>query len=573
MVIKKLKERINSLSGNMKEDKIKQELEEIETINIELDHREKVLVITTLKDNLRKLKGKAMVDEAVILHLIDPELLKINVTPLAPKLKNNRTTHYNYLKHTQEETATLREIVENERLLNSLNTSLDYVCKYTKRIQELLIIIRQTCSCITDLGDKQMDVTLMNKTKKVVQIGLWYLDSGCSKHMTGDRSQLTNFINKFLEGLRHDLFSVGQFCDSDLKVAFRQHTCFICNLEGVNLLTRSRGNNLYTLSLRDMMASSPIYLLSKASKTKSWLWHQHNGTEFVNQTLCEYYEQVGISHETSVARSLQQNGVVERHNRTLIESARTMLIYAQALLFLWAKAVATACYTQNRSIDLLFQSLFDELLTPPPSVDPPAPEVIALIAEVVAPEPNVSTGSPFSTTVDQDVPSLSKSQTTLETQPLIIPNDVEEDNHDIEVAHMELNAFERLKVWELVPRPDKVMVITLKWIFKVKLDELGGILKKKARLVAHGYLQDKGIDFEESFAPVARLEAIRIFLTFAAHKNMVVYQMDVKTAFLNGNLREEVYLSQPNRFMDPYNPNHVQAKESSLWVKTSSMRV
>ncbi|GJW05487.1 retrovirus-related pol polyprotein from transposon TNT 1-94 [Tanacetum coccineum] len=87
----------------------------------------------------------------------------------------------------------------------------------------------------------------------------------------------------------------------------------------------------------------------------------------------------------------------------------------------------------------------------------------------------------------------------------------------------------------------------------VKLDELGGILKNKARLVARGYRQEEGIDFEESFAPVARLEAIRIFLAFAAHMNMVIYQMDVKTAFLNGNLREEVYVSQPTDFGDPTN--------------------
>nr|GEZ06850.1 retrovirus-related Pol polyprotein from transposon TNT 1-94 [Tanacetum cinerariifolium] len=297
--------------------------------------------------------------------------------------------------------------------------------------------------------------------------------------MTVDRSQLINFVQKILgtvkfgndhvaignvtisrvyyvEGLGHNLFSVGQFCDSDLEVAFRQHTCFIRNLEGVDLLTGSQGNNLYTLSLQDMMASSPICLLSKASKTKSWLWHRRlshlnfgainnlarqglvrglpkikfkkdhlcsacamgkstkkshkpksedtnqeklyllhmdlcgpmrvesvngkkyilvivddysrftwvkflrskdetpmfiikflkmiqvrlnvsarrirtdNGTEFVNHTLRDYYEEVGISHETSVARSPQQNGVVERRNRTLIEAARTMLIYAQA---------------------------------------------------------------------------------------------------------------------------------------------------------------------------------------------------------------------------------------------------
>ncbi|GJY41982.1 retrovirus-related pol polyprotein from transposon TNT 1-94 [Tanacetum coccineum] len=109
------------------------------------------------------------------------------------------------------------------------------------------------------------------------------------------------------------------------------------------------------------------------------------------------------------------------------------------------------------------------------------------------------------------------------------------------------------------------MVITLKWIYKVKLDELGGILKNKARLVARGYRQEEGIDFEESFAPVARLEAIRIFLAFAAHMNMVVYQMDVKTAFLNGNLQEEVYVSQPDGFVDPDNPNHIYKLKRALY--------
>nr|GFC80747.1 retrovirus-related Pol polyprotein from transposon TNT 1-94 [Tanacetum cinerariifolium] len=115
----------------------------------------------------------------------------------------------------------------------------------------------------------------------------------------------------------------------------------------------------------------------------------------------------------------------------------------------------------------------------------------------------------------------------------------------IEAMQEELHKFKRLEVSELIPHPDKVMVINLKWIYKVKLDELGGILKNKAWLVARGYRQEEGIDFEESFALVARLEAIRIFLAYAAQKKMIVYQMDVKTAFLNGNLREEVYVSQP----------------------------
>nr|GFC67980.1 retrovirus-related Pol polyprotein from transposon TNT 1-94 [Tanacetum cinerariifolium] len=105
----------------------------------------------------------------------------------------------------------------------------------------------------------------------------------------------------------------------------------------------------------------------------------------------------------------------------------------------------------------------------------------------------------------------------------------------------ELNEFELLEVWELIPRPYKVVVITLKWIYKVKLNELGEILKSKARLVSRGYRQEEGIDFEESFAPVARLDVIRIFFAYAAHMNTIVYQMDVKTTFLNDMLREEFY--------------------------------
>ncbi|GKF18523.1 retrovirus-related pol polyprotein from transposon TNT 1-94 [Tanacetum coccineum] len=116
------------------------------------------------------------------------------------------------------------------------------------------------------------------------------------------------------------------------------------------------------------------------------------------------------------------------------------------------------------------------------------------------------------------------------------------------------------------------MVITLKWIYKVKLDELGGILKNKAQLVAHGYCQEEGIDFEESFAPIARLEAIRIFIAFAAHKNMVVYQMDMKNAFLNGNLREEVYVSQSDRFVNPDNPNYVYKLKKDLYGLKQSPR-
>ncbi|GKE46136.1 retrovirus-related pol polyprotein from transposon TNT 1-94, partial [Tanacetum coccineum] len=142
----------------------------------------------------------------------------------------------------------------------------------------------------------------------------------------------------------------------------------------------------------------------------------------------------------------------------------------------------------------------------------------------------------------------------------------------IEAMQEELHEFERLEVWELVPRLDKVMVITLKWIYKVKLDELGGILKNKAILVACGYRQEEGIDFEESFAPMARLEAIRTFLAFAAHMNMIVYQMDVKTTFLNGILREEVYVRELDGFVDPNNPNHVYRLKKALYGLKQALR-
>nr|GFA67598.1 putative ribonuclease H-like domain-containing protein [Tanacetum cinerariifolium] len=125
-VILTLEEKLNSFNGDATERKVKRDVQEIETLNIELDHKEKVLVITALKEQLNKLKGKAVLTEAVSLNPIDPELLKVDVTPLVPKLRKNRTAHTNYIRHTQEEAASLRKIVESERLLSLLNTSLVY---------------------------------------------------------------------------------------------------------------------------------------------------------------------------------------------------------------------------------------------------------------------------------------------------------------------------------------------------------------------------------------------------------------------------------------------------------------
>nr|GEW07419.1 integrase, catalytic region, zinc finger, CCHC-type, peptidase aspartic, catalytic [Tanacetum cinerariifolium] len=272
----------------------------------------------------------------------------------------------------------------------------------------------------------------------------------------------------YMEGLGHNTFSVGQFCDSDLEVAFKKHSCYVQDTDGVELIKGSRGFNLYTISVKDMLKSSPILLLSKASKNKSWSWHRHLnhlnfGTindlarkdlvrclprlKFEKDHLCS----VSIFHQKSIPITPQQNGVVERRNRTLMEAAQIMLIFSKTMMFLWVEAITTA-------------SMQDEI-----------------------------------------------------------------------------HEFDQLQVWELVPQPDFVMIIAFKWIYKVKLDEYDDVLKNKARLVSKAYRQKEEINFEESFASVACIEAIRIFITNAASKNITVYQMDVKITFLNGDLKEEVY--------------------------------
>ncbi|GJT81209.1 retrovirus-related pol polyprotein from transposon TNT 1-94 [Tanacetum coccineum] len=615
MVIKKLKERIKFLSGKMNEDKIKKDLEEIETINIGLDHREKVLVITALKDELRKLKGKDLADNVVCKHTIDPEMLKIDVEYLNPRLLNNRSAHSDYLKHTQEEAAILKEIH------SKLNANSEPFCGKCNGC----MLSDNHDLCVLDFIN---DVNASTKSKSVKKSSKRKVWKPTGKVFTNIRYTWRPIGRTFT--------IVGNACPltritTTAEVPLKKPTALASDTpKPVCLRSKDEAPDFIIKFLK--MIQVRLKVTVQRIRTD-------NGTEFVNQTLREYYEKIGISYETSVARSPQQNGVVERRNRTLIEAARTMLIYAKALLFLWAEAVATTCKLQPKADigifigyaptkkafriynqrtrriietihvyfdeltamasehsssgpalhemtpatissglvpsrppstpfvppsisdwDLLFQPMFDELLTPSPSVDYSGTEVVAPIHEVFASVPAVSTGLPSSTNVDQDAPSPSNSQTTPETQPPVIPNDVEEDNHDIKVAHMGNDPYFGIPIPE-IPSDQSSSSDSIHTI----LDELGGILKNKARLVARGYCQEEGIDFEESFAPVARLEAIRIFLAFAAHMNMVVYQMDVKTAFLNGNLREEVYVSQPDGFVDPDNPNHVYKLKKALY--------
>ncbi|GJY52879.1 gag-pol polyprotein [Tanacetum coccineum] len=139
------------------------------------------------------------------------------------------------------------------------------------------------------------------------------------------------------------------------------------------------------------------------------------------------------------------------------------------------------------------------------------------------------------------------------------------DHRWIESMQDELHQFERIDVWGLVPRPDGKNIIDVKWLWKNKSDADNIVIRNKSRLIAKGYKQEEGIDFEESFAPVARLEAVRMFVAYAAHKKFTIFQMDVKTTFLNGPLKEEVYVSQPDGFVGPNFPDNVYRLKKALY--------
>nr|GFA28076.1 integrase, catalytic region, zinc finger, CCHC-type, peptidase aspartic, catalytic [Tanacetum cinerariifolium] len=533
------------------------------------------------------------------------------------------------------------------------NCTVERKVKQVWKLKQVRQVWKPTGKVLTTIGHQ------WRPTGQIFNLGNQCPLTRLLKTYDGDHSRLMNFMKKFIgivrfgndhfyaiigygdyvignsvisrvyyvKGLGHNLFSVGQFCDSDLEVSFRKHSCYVRDIDGVELIKGSHRSTLYTISIEYMMKSSPICLLSKASKNKSWLWHRrlnhlNFGTinDLARKDLVRGLPRLKFEKDhlfSALPKTSQQNGVVERRNHTLVEAAQIMLMFSKALMFLWAEAVATACYTQNRSLihtrhhktpyelvhnkkfdltffivfgpapnfltprqissglvpnsvpatpyatptnkelEILFQPMFDEYLKPS-RAERPVPPTQAEQAPVN------SAGTPLSTTIAQDAPtpSTSLSSSALQSHSLhqgiaAEPNYMEDhtiapvDNNPFinvfspephsKLHHLgilvqptrhtsvlskvkpknfkstiikdcwfqamqdEIHEFDRLYVWELVPQPDCVMIIALKWIYKVKLDEYGDVLKNKARLVAKGYRQEEGIDFKESFASVARI--------------------------------------------------------------------
>ncbi|GJV12632.1 retrovirus-related pol polyprotein from transposon TNT 1-94 [Tanacetum coccineum] len=762
----KLKDTIKSLRENTKEENVNHVKCDLEPINKELENSVAKLLS----------KNERLCNE--INHV----------------KQQNRDAHIDYLRHTQEQADTLREIVKQAKPKQPLDRELDFACKYATRIQELLVYVQDTCPNAITPCPKKVAVTPMNNVKKIrfsepltyssnikqvessnisdsntlvlsstgVNCSTIYgskppgnkkndrisqtpsrnkknkveaqprkvnkmnrvikpvcdvdvkhslsnanseiLCATCNKsmfdgvhdkcipHLVQNGNNHTKSVKKqknkvfqivlwndqiarimgygdyqignviisrvyYVEGLGHNLFSVGQFCDADLEVAFRKNTCFIHNLKGVDLLLGSRDTNFYTISLDGMLKSSPICLLSKTSKTKSWLWHRRlshlnfgtlnklakdglargiprlkfqkvhlclacalekskksshqskaedtnqekiyllymdlcgpmrvasiNGKRYILEIVDDYSRFTWVrflktKDEALVAiiksRTPQQNGVVERRNRTLVKAARIMLIFSKASLFLWAEAINTACFEESPKTPTFHDDLLNE--SPQDSTSQGSSSNVIQIHTPFEHLGRWTKDHPIANMIGDPSRSVSIRK-QLETDGMWCYFDAfltsaEPKNFKqamtepswIDAMQEEIHEFERLKVWELVPCPDKVFLIKLKWIYKVKTDEFGGVLKNKARLIAQGFRQEEGINFEESFAPVARIEAIRIFVANTTHKNMIIYQMDIKTAFLNGELKEEVYVSQPEGFVDQDNPSQVYKLKKALY--------
>nr|GEV81265.1 copia protein [Tanacetum cinerariifolium] len=357
------------------------------------------------------------------------------------------------------------------------------------------------------------------KITNIVHIYLCIIDSGCSKHMTGNRALLTNFVEKFLEtvrfgnnyfaviagygdvvigsmtikkvyyveGLGHNLFSVGQFYDKGREVAFRKSTCFLRNEDGVDLLTGDRSSNLYTIPLNEIASNSLACLLAKASSSD----------------LC------GPMRVESINEKRYVLVVVDDYSR-----------------YTWI------FFLHSKDKDF---------------------EVI--------------------------ISFIKKTQVNLQVQRVRTDNGTEFKNKTLAKFFDEARISQQFSAartpqkmvsWKggikpLVPRPDDKTIIKTKWIFKNKKDESSLVIRNKARLVAVGYCQQEDIDYDEAFSLVARIEAIHLFLAYAAHKDFTVFQMDVKMTFLNEILKEEVYVGQPPGFVSKKYPDHVYALDKALY--------
>ncbi|GJZ46043.1 retrovirus-related pol polyprotein from transposon TNT 1-94, partial [Tanacetum coccineum] len=375
----------------------------------------------------------------------------------------------------------------------------------------------------------------------IVQLILFIVDSGCTKHMTGNLSLLCNFVEKYLgtvrfgndqfapilgygdlvqgnitinrvyyvEGLNHNLFSVGQFCDADLEVAFRKSTCFVRDLQGNDLLTGNRGTDLYTISLQETTSSTPICLMAKASPTQAWLWHRrlsHLNFDYIN-LLSKKDVVIGLPKLKYVKDQLCSSCEVSKAKRSSFKS----------------KTVPSS----KGRLNLLHMDLC-------------GPMRVASIngKKIYSGTSRVNkSSSPTDDSAKQDTLPLTNIHPTTEPST---PTHVKaiENNND---QGINTNPF-------CTPDEDQT------------------VIRNKARLVAKGYAQEEGIDFEESFAPVACLEAVRIFVDSAHTSLFQIIRWTRKRHILKCHIEGGgVMLHKPDGFVDPDHPEKIYRLRKALY--------
>nr|GEY79125.1 hypothetical protein [Tanacetum cinerariifolium] len=323
------------------------------------------------------------------------------------------------------------------------------------------------------------------------------------------------------------------------------------NLEGVDLLKGDRSANLYTINLHEMASGSPICLMARASSTKSWLWHQrlsHLNFDTINDLAkndlvsdlpkFKYHkEHLCLSRDQEKSKRASHPPKPVPNSRQRVFNRRTKKIME----------------TMNVSFNELSAMAFEQRSLKP-EVQRMTFGQISSGLDLTYALSTITTQQP--TEGELDLLFESMYDDFISDQPLAAPRTV---------LAIQAQQFKSLDVWVLVPAPDKISPLTLKWLFKNKHNEEQTVIRNKSHLVVRGYRQEEGIDFEESFAPVARMEAIRIFLAYAAHKLFSVFQMDVKTKFLHGSLKEDVYVCQPEGFIDADHPSHVYKLKKALY--------
>nr|GEU43361.1 hypothetical protein [Tanacetum cinerariifolium] len=415
----------------------------------------------------------------------------------------------------------------------------------------------------------------------------------------------------YVEGLNHNLFSVGQFYDADLEVAFRKSTCFIRDLQGNDLLTGNHGSDHYTISFQESTSLTPLYLMAKASPTQAWLRHRrlshlnfdyinflskkdvvislpklkyvkdqlcsscelskvkrnsfkskavpsskgrlnllHTdicgptrvasingkkyiiGTEFLNKTLNAFFKEEGIEHQTSTARTPEQNDVVERRNQTLVKGARTMLSASTLLLFFWAEAIATACYTQNRSIII-------------PTHDKTAYHIINNR------KPSIKHLHIFCCIcyITRDGENLDKMK---EKGDLCILVGYSNQSK----GHRVYNKRTRIMVESIYIRFDEIQEVSETSV----ANDTSCLVPQRKKASDYDNYDPKKITYQMMNLTILSVHRHKKLLSLP-HTTL----MDVKTAFLNGPLKEEVYVAHPEGFVDPDHPEKVYRLRKALY--------